>query len=220
VASFNNLLALKYGDQLDETANRYLEYSVAGAKRLQLMLRGLLQYTMTTPGAVRPVDLPVEILMQSVLQELQPEIQQTEATINVISAEGTVIRGDREMLRTVAVALISNALKFRHKDSPPQIEVGFVRGLQEWSMSVSDNGIGVEEHFMPRMFEMFARFHPVGEHPGAGVGLALSKRIITCHGGELSVTPNPEGHGTVFTVCVPIPLESGRNTLETQRFPY
>jgi len=220
VASFNNLLALKYGDQLDGTASRYLEYSVSGAKRLQLMLRGLLQYTVTTPSAVHAVEVPVNALMRSVFQDLHADIEHTEADVKVNSSDGLTVLGDRDMLRTVATALVSNALKFHRKDSRPVVEIAFARQPQQWSMSVSDNGIGVEEHFVPRMFEMFARFHPVGEHPGAGVGLALSKRIVDCHAGKLAVRSNPAGQGTIFTVTVPISLNGGKNSLETQRFPY
>ena len=220
VASFNNLLALKYGDKLDANANRYLEYSVAGAKRLQLMLRGLLQYTITTPAAVYRTEIPVEPLMQAVLQELVEELEESGAEVQVEAAPGLCIVGDREMLRTLASALISNAIKFRRKDGKPTVKVSFERLPDRWSMVVADNGIGVEEQFIPKMFEMFARFHPVGQHLGAGVGLALSKRIADCHCGKVSVQPTPSGPGTTFTVEIPILSKDRQNALETGRFPY
>lgn len=220
VASFNNLLALKYGSQLDITANRYLEYSVSGAKRLQLMLRGLLQYTVITPAAVYRSEIPVAPMVESIMRELQDEIDASGGEVDFEAEDGLSIFGDRDMMRTLALALVSNAIKFRRKDAPPSVHVAAGRTPVQWWMSVSDNGIGVDERFLPRMFEMFARFHPVGEHPGAGVGLALSKRIVDCHSGKFTVQPNPDGEGTVFTVEVPILSNNHKNSLETGRFPY
>ena len=217
VASFNNLLAVKYADQLDFTAKRYLEYSVAGAKRLQLMLRGLLQYTITTPAAVYRSEIPVESMMQAVLQGLQKEIEETSAVIHVDAPAGLCIVGDRDMLVNLATALISNAIKFRRFDQTPLVSVVFTRVASQWSLMVTDNGIGVEERFMPRMFDMFSRFHPVGEHEGAGVGLALSKRIVDCHNGEVVVSAAPGG-GTVFSVDIPILSKDHQNGLERGDF--
>ena len=220
VASFNNLLSLKYGNQLDATAGRYLEYSVAGAKRLQLMLRGLLQYTVTTPEGVHPVEVPAGSMIKSVLAELQPEIHAASASIAVDCPDGLTILGDREMLSTVALSLVSNALKFRDNQVPTVVHIAFERHADYWSMTVTDNGIGVDERFASRMFEMFARFHALGEHPGAGVGLALSKRIVDCHGGTLTVRPNPDPRGSVFTVTVPIRSDRLTSLNATGRFPY
>ena len=220
VASFNNLLALKYGDKLDSTANRYLEYSVSGAKRLQLMLRALLQYTVITPAAVYRAEIPVAPMLDSILQELRAEIAEAGATVKVDAASGLCIDGDREMIRTLAQSLISNAIKFRRADHRPEVNVEVVRSPRQWTLTVTDNGIGLEEEFMPRMFEMFARFHPIGQYQGAGVGLALSKRIVDCHGGKFTVLPNAAGPGTVFSAEVPILSQDMKNVLETGQFPY
>ena len=86
VASFNNLLALKYGSQLDGTANRYLEYSVSGARRLQLMLRGLLQYTVITPAAVYRSEIPVAPMVDSILRDLHDEIDASCGTVDLEGA--------------------------------------------------------------------------------------------------------------------------------------
>ncbi len=220
VVSFNNLLSVKYSDKLDANANRYLEYSVAGAKRLQLMLRGLLQYTTTSPAAVYRAEIPVELLIQSVFNELVAEIEDSGAKIQVNAAPGLCIVGDGDMLRTLTTALISNGIKFRQPGGQPSVDVSFERLPDRWSMVVADNGIGVEERFIPKMFEMFARFHPVGQHSGAGVGLALSKRIVDCHGGKVTVQPSTSGPGTTFTVQIPILSKDSQNTLETGQFPY
>ena len=219
VVSFNNLLSLKYGDHFDEDGARYLQYSIAGAKRLQMMLRGLLQYTSITPESVHPTEVAVAPLMETVLDDLRSELTATAAIVVVNSAEGLTITGDLEMLRTVVLALVSNAIKFRDRSVPASVQVAFHRGTDRWTLTVTDNGIGIDERFAPKVFEMFARYHPIGEHPGAGVGLALSRRIVDCHGGTLSVHPNPEGAGSVFVIEVPVTAPSQKG-LATGRFPY
>ena len=203
VASFNNLLSLKYADHLDEAGARYLQYSIAGAKRMQLMLRGLLHYTGITPENVQQSEVAVGPLMNGVLTELRPELISTGGEVTVDAAEGLTIHGDREMLRTAALQLVSNALKFHERNVSPVVRVAYERQVDGWTLTVTDNGIGIDERFVPRMFEMFARYHPLGQHPGAGVGLALTKRIVDCHGGQLTVKPNPGGSGSVFTIAVP-----------------
>ena len=148
----------------------------------------------------------------------------TSGIVRTQAAEGLSLVGDRDMMRTLTLALLSNAIRFQQKDIPPSVDVAFERSPTEWSMAVTDNGIGIEPRFFPRMFEMFSRFHPVGDHAGAGVGvgvgLALSKRIIDCHGGKLTVHPNPKGPGTSFVISVPIPSNGLTNSLETGRYPY
>ena len=220
VVSFNNLLALKYGEHLDVTANRYLENSVAGAKRLQLMLRGLLQYTVTSPAAVYRTEIPVDHVICGILRELNSEITEASAVVDVQAAEGLSIVGDREMIQTLVSSLTSNAIKFRQPDVPPRVRLVFERFPNRWTLVVSDNGLGIEERFIPKMFEMFARFHPVGQYQGAGVGLALSKKIVECHSGKLTVTSNGSAAGTSFSVEIPIWSTDSQNDLETGRFPY
>ena len=220
VVSFNNLLALKYGERLDVTANRYLENSVAGAKRLQLMLRGLLQYTVTSPAAVYRTEIPVNDLMRGILNELQAEITEAAAVVDVQAAEGLFIVGDREMMRTLIRALTSNAIKFCQPEVAPLVRLVFERFPNRWTLMVSDNGLGIEERFISKLFEMFARFHPVGQYQGAGVGLALSKKIVECHSGRLTVKSNAPEAGTSFSVEIPILSSDSINALETGRFPY
>jgi signal transduction histidine kinase len=218
IASFSNLLSLKYGNQLDDAGRRYLEYSVAGAKRLQSMLRGLLQYTLIHPSAVHVSEFPIEAMIHSVVDELQQEIHQADATIVVRGAEGMLVHGDSTMIRTVVLALVSNAIKFRDKSAPPRVQITCEQRADDWTITVTDNGIGVEERFLPQVFEMFARLHPVDEYQGAGVGLAVSKKIAEAHGGILGVRSGLDGKGSVFSMTIPSALKAEK-LLEMSRLP-
>jgi signal transduction histidine kinase len=219
VASFNSLLTLKYGAQLDENARRYLSYSVAGAKRLQLMLQGLLQYTLISTSPLRRTEIGVSQLVDSVRQDLRTEIAQSGAVFDIQAQEGLTIFGDPQMLRTVASALVSNAIRFRRPDTPPEITIAFERNPAAWILTVTDNGIGVEPRFSERIFEMFARYHSVGEYSGAGAGLAISKKIVQLHGGSLTAVTGEDRQGACFKVTIPLKIDEEK-PLETMRFPY
>lgn len=201
VVSFGELLSSKYPDHLDETARRYLSYSVDGAKRLQSMLAGLLQYTMVTPSAIQPVEFRVGGMVESVLQELKDDMDG--AVVEVLGAEDFSAFADPAFTRIVLSALLSNAIKFRRQNVVPRITLEFEKRNGSWSMSVTDNGIGIDQGFTPRVFQMFARLHPVGRYPGTGVGLALSKRIAECHGGSMILDQHPNGAGSRFVVTLP-----------------
>jgi signal transduction histidine kinase len=209
IASFNNLLASRYKDSLDEKGHQYLAYSIAGARRLQLMLQGLLEFSLVTPAAFNPVATPLEPLIQGALADLKAQIAATNASIVVSGASDFDVVVDREMIRTVFRSLISNALKFQVRDVDPRIAINVRQDNGDWIATVSDNGQGIESHFEQKIFVLFARLHSVGEYEGAGVGLAISKRIVEAHGGTLAVTANPEGQGSVFRIQIPMQVSSG-----------
>jgi signal transduction histidine kinase len=217
IASFNELLSARYSEHLDEKARQYLMYSASGAKRLQLMLQGILQYTIISTTALNWVKINPSELVARVLEDLRVETLEIGAKFEVRVAEGIRIAGDGEMIRTVLRNLLRNALRFHRPGVPPRAEVSIECDDESWSLTVADNGIGVDDRFRNRMFEMFARYHEIGEYAGAGVGLALAKKIIELHGGALTSAANPSGEGTVLTVSVPVDPDRDKR-LRTQRF--
>lgn len=213
VASFNNLLRAKYGSLLDDAGHGYLESSIAGAKRLQLMLRGLLKYSQISMDPINRTEFPVRPFLENIWKRLAAEVDRSSAVLEVQAQDGVQIAGDREMMETVVECLLSNAIRFRSPNLAPRILVSVSREPEQWTLSVDDNGIGVDARFARRMFEMFARDHAVGKFEGAGTGLAISKKIVESHGGAIQVTRKTEGSGTVFTMTVPVIL--GKDTVAT-----
>jgi signal transduction histidine kinase len=107
------------------------------------------------------------------------------------------------LLAGVLQNLVGNALKF-HGDDPPVVEVSAVAG-DEWTISVSDNGIGIEPDYAEQIFTIFKRLHNKTEYEGTGIGLALSKKIVEFHGGRIWLGDGP-GPGATF--CFTLPMDA------------
>jgi len=106
------------------------------------------------------------------------------------------VNGDGTQLVSLFQNLIGNALKFRDS-APPRIHVGARRNGMYWHFSVCDNGIGIDPQYFDRIFGVFQRLHTRKEFPGTGVGLAICKKIVERHGGQIWVESVP-GEGTTF----------------------
>jgi len=182
VASFCQLLQRRYGGQLDEKADLYIEYAVDGAKRMQELINDLLAFSRV--GRVMHDQVPVssaEALRQA-QANLSVPIRQSQASIE--SGPLPVVRAEAALLTTVFQNLLGNALKFRG-EGRPRISVSAARDGASWQFSVTDNGIGVPPEYADRIFVIFQRLHGRDAYPGTGIGLALSRKIIEYHGGRM-----------------------------------
>jgi light-regulated signal transduction histidine kinase (bacteriophytochrome) len=111
------------------------------------------------------------------------------------------VRGDAPQLAHVFQNLLSNALKYRKKDTPPQIRISAKRDGDSWIVSVADNGIGFETRYAERIFGLFKRLHR-DEYPGTGLGLAICKRVLERYGGRIWAEGRP-GEGSTFYFALP-----------------
>ena len=199
VTSYLQLLVQRYGDRLDGDAQEFIDYAVDGASRMKQLINDLLTYSrVDTRGvSLQPVD--VEQVLDDVLENLQFRVEETEA--GIIRHPLPIVPGDKSQLEQLFQNLIDNALKFRGNE-PPRVEVGAEKGDGEWVFSVKDNGIGMDSRFKDRVFIIFQRLHTRDEYEGTGIGLAVSKRIVERHGGEIWYESEP-GEGTTFYFTIP-----------------
>src|SRR5262249_6305457 len=116
------------------------------------------------------------------------------------------VRGDMAQLQSVLRNLVANGIKF-HDDQPPHIHVSATRRGPEWLFSVQDNGIGIPPPDHQRIFMVFQRLHHREPYPKPGVGLAVCKRIIERHGGNMWVESTP-GQGATFFFTLPAAEDS------------
>lgn len=145
-------------------------------------------------------DVDCLVLIDEVKAALTPLIRMSEATVTVDFNTGNHVRFSRKNLTEIIYNLLSNALKYRHPLRTPEINIAFDETGGMKRLSVTDNGLGISESNLPKVFTMFKRFH--GHVEGAGVGLYMVKRIVDNAGGKVEVE-SEEGKGTSFRIYFP-----------------
>lgn len=199
VASYTQLLARRYGGQLDERADRWIGYAVDGANRMQTLINDLLEYSRvgTRGGELSPVS--TQAALDAALANLRIAIRESGAVVTQTPLP--MVRGDGTQLGQLFQNLLGNAIKFRAAQAP-EIVVSARRDGEEWIFSVQDNGIGIAPEFAERIFIIFQRLHERERYPGTGIGLAICKRIVERHGGRIWLE-NAPGRGCTFFFTLP-----------------
>jgi signal transduction histidine kinase len=167
----------------------------AGSERARELIDGVLAYARA--GEVTPEPVALGALVDAVAADLRPGLEAAGARL--VTGRLPHIEGDPAQLRRVLQNLVGNALKFR-AEAPPRIEISAVGDREQWVVTVRDNGPGVRPDQAGRIFGMFSRAHP--EIDGAGIGLAVCRRIVEAHRGRIWVEP-AEGGGSAFRFTLP-----------------
>jgi PAS domain S-box-containing protein len=200
VAGHVELLASRYQGRLDEDADRYIAFAVAGCGRMRSLIDDLLAFSRAgrEGGAEDSVDLAE--VMDSVLASLDDLVQESQAEI-VVGPMPTVI-GSSSQFTQILANLVANSLKFHVPGTPPQIEVRSAREGSGWRIEVHDEGIGVEPPYRDRIFRIFQRLHGGDAYPGTGIGLSICRKMVDLRGGKIWCAGS-EGAGTTFCFTVP-----------------
>jgi signal transduction histidine kinase len=200
VASYLQLVAKRYQGQLDAEADEFIGYAVDGAKRMQTLINDLLAYSRLGTKA-RPFE-PTDCnqLMATARRNLQVAIEEGQAQIECDPLPR--VMGDPTQLLQLFQNLLGNAIKFRRKGEPARVQVRVQRSGDHWHFAVIDDGIGIAPEYFERIFVLFQRLHGRGDYPGTGIGLALCKKIVERHGGNIGVESSP-GRGTTFHFALP-----------------
>lgn len=208
VASFCQLLERRYGDKLDERGIEYIGFAVDGAKRMQALINDLLTFSRVGRLGTTETEVNLDATLEVGLANLAAALEESEAEIVRPQRPLPQVLGDPTLLTMLWQNLIGNAVKFRHVDRPPRVVIECARGAGrhdgEWLLSVSDNGIGIPEEFVDKVFVIFQRLHGREVYAGTGVGLALVKKIVEYHGGTVGIdTSHIDGTRIEFTLPIP-----------------
>jgi light-regulated signal transduction histidine kinase (bacteriophytochrome) len=195
------MLEQRYGTQLDDRAKQYIHYAVDGAKRMQLLINDLLDFSRVGRVTSEKTSVESGVALDAALENLSAMIEDTGATVT--RDELPRVTGNRVQLTQLFQNLVENAVKFRAEE-PPRIHMGAERSGDMWEFSCSDNGIGIEPKYADRIFLIFQRLHPRDVYPGTGIGLALCRKIVEYHGGRLWLDGDTEGRGTTFRWTLPV----------------
>jgi PAS domain S-box-containing protein len=211
IKTFSERLMNTCGDSLSEPAQDYLERMQKAVVRMQTLIEDLLTLSRLTTRAQPFVSVNLAQITQEVLSDLEVRIHQTGATIEV--GDLPIIKADPLQMRQLMQNLIGNALKFHRPQVPPIVKIygqylnnqseQIAMNCELGQIIVEDNGIGFEQKYSDRIFNIFQRLHSRREYEGTGIGLTICRKIVERHYGKITAQSNP-GQGTKFMVILPI----------------
>ncbi len=196
--NFGMLLQETAAAKLDDDEATYLEHIVGNTERMQEMIRDMLTYAQieNKNSVLEIVDCEIEY--DRVLEHLQLAVEENNATVS--RSKLPKIRSDRMQIFQVLLNLIGNGIKF-HRDERPVVHVSAVELNDDWQFAVSDNGIGMHDNHVQKIFGEFQRLNSSEEFPGTGIGLSICHKIVQRQGGRIWVESAPnEGSTFYFTI--------------------
>jgi light-regulated signal transduction histidine kinase (bacteriophytochrome) len=200
ISVFSQLLEKKYGAALDSRAREMVEIIAGAADRMDMLLKGLLEFSRLDSPHDRPDLVDCNDVVRAVLANLAAVVQETGAAVTVETLPR--VYAHRVHLIQLFQNLLSNALKYRRPDVRCEIELRVQRTGSVWLFELEDNGLGIEPDQADYIFGIFKRLH--GEaYEGTGIGLALCRRIVESYGGRIWVQSEP-GNGSVFRFTIPV----------------
>ena len=205
IASYLRLIEQRSADKLDKDGLEFIRFSIDAAKRMQKIIQDLLNYSRinTTPRPFQELDL--HELTENVIRILESGIRYRNAKVEIQGKLPTLI-AQPVLLSQLLQNLIDNGMKFSRKEQPKVI-ISCTEDPNEYKISVSDNGIGIKEDYSGKIFQIFQRLHTESEFPGSGIGLAICKKIVHIHHGQIDFQ-SEQGKGTTFFFTIPKNLKT------------
>lgn len=190
------------GAELEETGHKYLLSMQRAAERMNTLIDDLLGLSQIASQKLilKPVDL--NKVVSDVIDDLEPSFPGCKE--NIVLQTLPRVMADRSQMYQLFKNLLSNSLKYAKAEVPPKVSLEVeVNDSQQYLIAINDNGIGFDERHKERIFKPFERLHAKSEYSGTGIGLAVCKKVVELHEGELDVKSQVD-MGTTFTVCFPI----------------
>ncbi|CAD5270662.1 putative two-component sensor histidine kinase [Alteromonas sp. 38] len=213
IRAFGNRLDSGYKDVMDERGQDFLARMLNAAERMSMLISDLLSFSRVSTRGKDFEQVNVGEVIDGVLGDLEIAIEEKGA--NVVVQDIPTIRADKSQIDQLFLNLLSNALKFQTADKEPLIEITATTPSEadmkdilladeyDWiKIQISDNGIGFEQSFAEKIFAPFQRLHGRSEYKGTGIGLAVCRRIVERHNGQISAKSSP-GKGATFTILLP-----------------
>lgn len=196
---YSQLMERDFGDKLDGKAREYLGFLLEGSKRMQMLLRDLLDYIQVAgTKQEQPTEVDAEAVVEKVIENLRKRIVESKAEIHYQGLPK--LRMEEIHLLQLLQNLIGNAIKYR-SGVPPHIYISAERLGDTWLICVKDNGIGIPFRYQSQVFGIFKRLHTREQYPGTGIGLAICQKIVERYGGKIWV--ESEGSGSTFCFKLP-----------------
>ncbi len=199
IGSFANLLQRRYKDLFDESAQEYMNFIVSGAKRMNDLLVGLLNFSALTNQRADNEKVKLGEIIEVVKANLKTSIEDKHANIKIKNTLPSVPMHHLHLVQLFQ-NLISNALKFTERE--PRVEIASQENEKEILITVEDNGIGMDKAYESKVFRLFHRLNKNKNYEGSGVGLSICKNIVEKYGGRIWYE-SELGEGTTFYISIP-----------------
>lgn len=199
VANYADLLRVRCENKLDNDEKTYLGYAIQGAERARHMIKSLLEFSQVGNKYASFKVIVLDDVIRTATENLKLALEESQACLEIQSLPK--IRGDMFQMIQLFQNLIGNAVKYRSEASP-RISVSAQMQDEEWVFTVQDNGIGISPEYHQKIFELFQRLHPKDKYQGAGLGLAICKKIVELHGGRIWIESEVQ-KGSKFRFTLP-----------------
>jgi len=200
VSSFMEQLQNKYEDQLDDKAQTYINFAVDGAKRMRQIIIDLLEYSRAGNQEENLEQLDFNEELSEVLSLLHTSLTEKKVDLNVDELPSVLF--SKTAIRQVFHNLIGNAIKYTLKDQSIKIDISWKEDKRFFIFRIQDNGIGIDEKYHDKIFQIFQRLHSKSSYSGTGLGLAICKKILKKYGGDIWVE-SKVGEGSSFFFSIP-----------------
>ncbi len=221
ILGFAELLRDQANDSLSAKQSRYVDHIHSSGKHLLALINDLLDLSKVEAGKVElhPETFALHDALTAALTEIQPQADAKRLELELHLGEGlSTITADTVRFTQIVLNLLSNAVKFTPEGGIVTVTASIVRGPEDEGRSaecveiaVRDTGIGIKAEDLPKLFQLFTQLETPFVKPsqGTGLGLALTKRLVELHGGQIVAASDGVGHGSTFTVCLPLPPQVG-----------
>jgi signal transduction histidine kinase len=199
VKNFTQLLVNHSHIKGQKETDEFISYILDGTSRMQSLIEALLAYARIDSADQPPEEVCMNDVMEEVLENLKTSTESQHARITFNSLP--TVQANRVQMIQLLQNIISNALKFHGKEDP-HIHISVVQKDSCWEFLVQDNGIGIEPQYREKIFAIFQRLHSRQEYPGTGIGLAICKKIVETHEGNIWVE-SEAGKGSTFHFSLP-----------------
>lgn len=199
ISSFVQLLQQRYQHRLDADADDFIAFIVDATARMQTLIEDLLAFSRVERHELRLHPIDADMVVRQVVNSMRTAIEEADA--HITHAPLPMVVADKSQFHSLLHNLVSNGIKFRG-DAPPQVHLSATEQDGRWCFAIRDNGIGIAKEHHDRIFKPFIRLHSRQKYAGSGIGLAICKRIVERHGGQLWVTSEP-GEGATFFFTLP-----------------
>ena len=207
IQTFGNILVKKHKESLNPQGQDYMERMIKAANRMSGLLRSLLDYSRTGTSQLNYEPVSLTEVAKDAASDLEILINRVKGSVEI--SELPTVDADATLLRQLFQNIIGNSIKYRKESEPPIVKIYGSVTDSVCQVFIEDNGIGFDECYCQKIFKPFERLHGKNSpYSGTGMGLAICKKIVTRHGGDITVRSIP-GQGTTFIVTLPIEQEKG-----------